>query len=181
MRRTFRQAVREFQPTIVFAPWAYPDGWAAVKLAREAGLPVVLKVHGSDILLVSQFPARRAGTQWAVRQADAVMSVSADLKSHLIGLGVEPEKIRVIYDGVDTAAFHPGCKAEARQLLGIAEGEPIVLFVGNLVPVKGVESLIAACGMLRDRGSPVRLVLIGSGPLRRDCSSKQISLASVTE
>src|SRR5262245_14047417 len=49
VRATFQRALGEFRPEIVFAPWAYPDGNAAVQLARQAGLPVVVQVHGSDI------------------------------------------------------------------------------------------------------------------------------------
>src|SRR5436190_614357 len=45
VRKTFARAVREFRPDVVLGCWAYPDGWAAVKLGHEAGLPVVLKVH----------------------------------------------------------------------------------------------------------------------------------------
>ena len=45
----FRRMLREFQPDLVYAPFAYPDGAAAVRWAREAGLPVVVKVMGSDL------------------------------------------------------------------------------------------------------------------------------------
>src|SRR5687767_4380363 len=44
IRPTFQRAVAEFRPDLVYALWAYPDGWAGVRLAREAGLPVVVKV-----------------------------------------------------------------------------------------------------------------------------------------
>ena len=51
IRRTFARALREFQPDLVLASWAYPDGWAAVELGHRVGLPVVIKVHGCDILV----------------------------------------------------------------------------------------------------------------------------------
>jgi glycosyltransferase involved in cell wall biosynthesis len=166
VRRTFRRVIREFRPTVILAPWAYPDGWAAVQLGREAALPVVIKVHGSDILLLPQFPCRRAGTEEAVRGADAVIAVSADLRERLIEIGVEPQRIGIVYDGVDTAMFHRGSKAEARQRVGLGDGEPVALFVGNLVPVKGIDVLLDACSVLKARNAPVRLTVIGSGPLQ---------------
>src|SRR5688572_5831514 len=46
VRATFERARREFRPDVVLGSWAYPDGWAAVKLAHAAGLPAVVKVHG---------------------------------------------------------------------------------------------------------------------------------------
>ena len=50
--------IREFRPDFVYTPWAYPDGWAVVRLGRKAGLPVILQVLGSDILLLGQNPVR---------------------------------------------------------------------------------------------------------------------------
>ena len=75
----FRRALAAFRPDVVFATWAYPDGWAAVDLAHQAGLPAVLKVHGSDVLQLKHYPTRRRGTAEALRRADRVVAVSRDL------------------------------------------------------------------------------------------------------
>src|SRR4051794_8091338 len=72
VKGAFRRAVREFGPELVFAPWAYPDGWAAVRLGHAAGLPVVLQVHGSDVLLLDRQAARKKRTAEAVRAADGI-------------------------------------------------------------------------------------------------------------
>src|SRR5205823_10798887 len=77
--KTFANAMREFQPEIVFAPWAYPDGWAAVSLAREFNLKVVVQVHGSEVKLLDDFPAKRKRTIEALTAADGVVAVSQDL------------------------------------------------------------------------------------------------------
>src|SRR5690606_18023949 len=79
VRRSFDRHVREFAPDMVFATCAYPDGWAAVRLARRHSLPVVLQVHGSDVRRVDEYAARREGTRAALSQADGVIAVSADL------------------------------------------------------------------------------------------------------
>jgi glycosyltransferase involved in cell wall biosynthesis len=167
VRCAFRRAVAEFRPDLVFAPWAYPDGWSAVKLARRHGLPVVVQVHGSDVLLLDQFPMRRARTAEAVRGADGVVAVSRDLARHLNALGAEPNRVRVVYDGVDRALFHPGPKDEARRRLQLPDGERLLLFIGNLVPVKGLDVLLESVGILAREEPSVRLHLIGQGPLRR--------------
>jgi glycosyltransferase involved in cell wall biosynthesis len=159
VRRAFRQAVAEFKPDLVFAPWAYPDGWAAGRLARAAGLPVVLQVHGSDVLLLDRYPARRRRTVEAVTAADGVVAVSHDIAGKLRAMGVANRNLRVIHDGVDRGLFHPG---PARP----ANAEPELLFVGNLVPVKAVDVLLAACGRLVAHGLLVRLTVVGGGPLR---------------
>jgi glycosyltransferase involved in cell wall biosynthesis len=162
----FRRALDEFRPDLVFAPWAYPDGWAAVRLARKAGLPVVIQAHGSDVLLLDRFPARKHRTIQAVRDADGIVAVSQDIANHLVRYGVSADRVRVVYDGVDTSIFHPGPRKEARDRLGVADGDPLLLFIGNLLPVKAVDVLLEACRLLEESGSAFRAAIIGEGPLR---------------
>ena len=166
VRGAFRRAVREFAPGVVFAPWAYPDGWAAVRLARRAGLPVVVQVHGSDVKLLDQFPTRRRRTAEALTGADGVIAVSRDLRDRVVGLGVPADRVTVIYDGVDPQVFHPGDQTSARAAANLPGGwpaAPVLLFVGNLVAVKGIDVLLRALASL---DSQARLVVVGAGPER---------------
>jgi glycosyltransferase involved in cell wall biosynthesis len=74
--------------------------------------------------------------------------------------GVPAEKIRLTYNGVDTAYFCPGepeTIAETRQRYGLPQSKPLVLFVGRLVPKKGIDKLIEA------RDPAYHIVLAGSG------------------
>jgi glycosyltransferase involved in cell wall biosynthesis len=163
---TFRRCVAEFRPELIYATWAYPDGWAAVRLARRAGLPVVVQVHGSDILVLTKHAKRRRLTFDALRAADGVIAVSADLAGCAIQEGVPADRVRVVYGGVDAAVFHPGPKVDARKRLGLdREPDPLLLFVGNLLPVKGLDVLIDACAALARDGFRFRCHLIGQGPL----------------
>jgi glycosyltransferase involved in cell wall biosynthesis len=164
--RTFERVRVEFAPDLVFALWAYPDGWAAYELGRRAGLPVVIKVHGSDVLTLSHYPDRLPPTVEVLQRADGIVAVSQDLASRLIDLGVDPRRVRVVYDGIDESLFNPGSQRAAREKLGLDLTKPIVLYVGNLVPVKGLEVLIEACGMLMRKGNQFISYLIGEGPLR---------------
>lgn len=166
VRAAFARAVAEFAPDIVFAPWAYPDGWAATELARSHGLPVVIQVHGSDVRQLDQFAGRIEGTRRAIRQADGIIAVSADLGLRVIEMGADPDRVRVIVDGVDKSSFFPGERHQAKQLLGLAPGKRHLLFVGNLVEVKGVDVLLRACASLGGSGGDWQLHLIGEGPLR---------------
>lgn len=166
VRASFRRAVAEFSPDIVFAPWAYPDGWAATELARSHGLPVVIQVHGSDVRQLDQFTGRIDGTRRAMRQADGVIAVSADLGRRVIDLGADPDRVRVILDGVDKSMFCPGDRSHALRLLGLAPATRHLLFVGNLVEVKAVDVLLRACAALAETRSDWHLHLIGEGPLR---------------
>ena len=164
IRPTFGRALAEFRPDLIFAPWAYPDGWAAVDLGHRAGLPVVVMAHGSDVLKLDESPGRRRGTVEALRGADEVVAVSRDLAGRIVDLGADPGRVRVLYDGVDAALFHPGPAAEARARLGLEADGPAVLFVGNLLPVKGLDVLVEACALLAGDGVAFTAYLVGQGP-----------------
>jgi glycosyltransferase involved in cell wall biosynthesis len=168
VRRAFGRAVVEFRPDLVFAPWAYPDGWAAVRLGHRAGLPVVIQVHGSDILRLSLHPQRSRGTVEALHRADGIVAVSHDLQERAVALGADPDRVRVVYDSIDTKLFHPGPRCAARsRLAGELEVRgSVVLYIGNLVPVKGLEVLIDAFARLAGQGVAFTGLLIGQGPLR---------------
>jgi glycosyltransferase involved in cell wall biosynthesis len=163
--RAFRQAVSEFRPDVVLGSWAYPDGWAAVRLAHKAGLPVVVKVHGSDLLLLSKSKRGRL-TAEALKQADGVIAVSCDLVSKVTAMGVASDRVRLVYNGIDAGVFHPGSRLEARRQLNVPEDRRVMLFVGNLAPVKGIELLIDACRMLKSSRQDFVCYIIGAGPLR---------------
>ena len=169
VRRVFEGAVADFRPDIVLSAWAYPDGWAAVELGGAAGLPVVVKVHGCDILNggrgLDRDPGRKRRTIETLRRADMVVAVSQHLAERVVGFGVDPSRVQVVYDGIDTGLFHPGDQLAARMRLGLDAQIPVVLFVGNLVKVKGTEILLEACARLIRDGLRFECYLIGEGPL----------------
>lgn len=164
--KAFRHAAAAHRPELVYATWAYPDGWASVRLGHRAGCPVVLKVHGSDVLELEKYPGRKRGTVEALRRADRVVAVSRDLARKVVELGADPARVHLIYNGVDAELFSPGDRVDACQRLGIDPARAALLYVGNLLPVKGPDILIDACKMLADRGLTFDLHMIGRGPLR---------------
>jgi glycosyltransferase involved in cell wall biosynthesis len=192
----FWRAVNEFRPEVVLGAWAYPDGWAAMELGRQAGLPVVLKVHGSDVLLLKQNSARCKRTLEALNQAAAVVAVSRHLAGEVIKLGVTPGKVSVVHNGVDGELFCPGSKRAARRQLGL-EGQmhsrtdnqndvgggnaaPLLLFAGNLVTVKGPDVLLEACALLAGRGVRFNCRFIGQGPMKTELE-RRISEAGLQD
>jgi glycosyltransferase involved in cell wall biosynthesis len=176
IRPSFEQMLAHFRPEIILGSWAYPDGWAALELGRRAGLPVVIKVHGSDVLTQSSFPARQRKMMETLCAADGVIAVSGDLSEKMIGFGVQPDRIRIVYSGVDTNRFHPGSKSEARAKLGLDAQVPLFLYVGNLFHVKGIDVLVDACGKLAAGGMRFVCQMIGQGPLRHELERQIASL-----
>jgi glycosyltransferase involved in cell wall biosynthesis len=162
----FAEACRDFRPDVVLAAWAYPDGGAAVELARRASLPVVVKVLGSDVLCVAKDSRRWHRTRQTLINADGVVAVSQHLADRVIAMGVPPEKVQLVYSGVDAALFSPGPQSVARETLGLDPDLTTLLFVGNLFPVKGPDVLVDACAILKREGVSFRCYLVGDGPMR---------------
>lgn len=181
VRNCFERVVATMQPEVVLGCWAYPDGWAAGRLAREVGLPVALKVHGSDILSANQYPARRRRTAEALAGADAVIAVSRDLAMQAIALGADPERVSVVYNGVDTALFHPGSKDAARLELGLPSADPLIVFIGNLLSVKGIDVLLDALALIARTGRRFNFALVGDGPLREALRRRAVKLGLVAQ
>lgn len=176
VRRCFHEAAADFRPDVVLGCWAYPDGWAAVRLAREAGLPVAIKAHGSDLLTIDDQPARRRRTVEALRGADAVIAVSSHLAAQAIAMGADRDRMHVVRNGIDAETFRPGPRDEARRQLEIVCADPLILFVGNLVPVKAIDVLIDALASLAHQGRRFQCSLIGDGPLRTPLQARIDSL-----
>jgi glycosyltransferase involved in cell wall biosynthesis len=176
VKRAFARHVATFRPEIVFTHWAYPDGWAAVKLGHAHRLPVVIQVLGSDVLLLKETPSRRPGTIEALSEADGVWAVSADLAREVVELGASPDRVRLIYDGVDTSLFFPGSPAAARERLQLDHDRQLILFVGNLVKVKAIDKLLDASEQLHQQGISFHLAILGEGNLRQNLEEQAAQL-----
>jgi len=96
-----------------------------------------------------------------VGAADRLVAANVIERGHLIAeYDADPAKIAVIPCGVDTALFAPGDAEAARAALGLPRG-PLLLYVGRIAPIKGLETLLDAVGCLRGAGYPARLIVVG--------------------
>lgn len=150
----------------VLSYWAHPDGEAGLRAARSAGVPHVVIVGGSDVLLLPHRQDRRDAVCRVLRESNAVITVSEGLRTAVIQLGVDPLRVHTIYQGIDADRFHAGDHAAARRRLGVAPDRTVLLWVGRMVEVKRLDVLIAACRILRQQGVDFELCLAGNGPLQ---------------
>lgn len=151
---------------VILGSWAYPDGFAAVVVARMLGVPCVVKLHGSDINVIAKLPGPRRLTAWALPKADRVVAVSRALADEVVALGVDRDKIAIVMNGVDSDLFRLRDRTAARRELGLPDKGPIALYVGNLKEVKGVQDLPEAWRHTLAQRPDATLVLVGDGPLR---------------
>jgi glycosyltransferase involved in cell wall biosynthesis len=160
-RTLARLTAESFEFDMIDAHYLYPDGVAAVWLARDHGVPVVLTARGSDTSLLPHYRIPGRLIRAAIAEADALIAVSAALKEGLVALGAAPEKVTVLRNGVDLDAFRPvPDRAGARAGLGL-DG-PTLLSVGLLIPRKRHHLTIEALAHLPGH----RLLIVGEGPER---------------
>lgn len=145
---------------VIDASFFYPDGPVARTLARRLGIPYSVKARGADIHYWGRLPATRKAVLAAGRDAAGLLSVSEAMKRSMVALGMEADKVRVHYTGVDLDRFAPQDRAAAKARFHL-DG-PVVLCVGNLITRKGQDLLIRALPDL----PRVTLLLAGHGPDR---------------
>lgn len=143
---------------VIDGHYVYPDGVAAVALGRAFNRPVVLTARGSDITQFPDYTFPRHMIQWAMRQASALISVSNGLKSAMVELGAQPEKITVLRNGVDLELFRPLDPRPIRTRWSITG--TMLLSVGHLIQRKGHHIAIKALADLPG----CTLAIVGDGP-----------------
>ncbi len=153
---------------VIAHDWLSVMGGVTVK--RETGLPLAFHVHstekgrtlGGGSSVVSNIESRGG------QMADLVVTVSYAMKDELIGLGFPKDKIQVSYNGVDPQKYNPQNVSKEqiskiREKYGIKDDELMILFLGRLVAVKGVDKLIMALPHILQKLPKVKLVVVGVG------------------
>lgn len=150
--------LKQRKPDVMLASWAFPDAVATSWLATLFGCRFFFKVHGSDIHLHGNVKARAKQIVSAANKAQAIISVSEELRNHMMTMGIAAKKIQVVYNGVDHVLFNHECQREISA--------PYLLFVGNLKQDKGVMELLKAFTALAPAFSPYVLVIAGAGVMQ---------------
>jgi len=149
------------QSSLFHCQWTI-TGFVAYMATRVRHRPLVLSVRGSDIHLM-QGGVSGLLNRKIYRWMDMIIAVSHDIAAKLEQIGVDPGKIRVVENGVD-GRFHPRSRPAMREQLDLPQAAFIMLFVGLLVPVKGLDVLVEAMGRMAP--SEFLCVLVGDGQLR---------------
>jgi len=171
-RAAVRQLLDEgFDFDLIDAHYYYPDGVAAALLAKWFNKPLTITARGSDVNLIGCHALPRYFMRWASQVASASIGVSQALVERMRQLGLSSRRQLALRNGVDLTRFHAdGDRAAMRARLGLG-GSPLMLSVGNLVPLKGHDLVIEAVGLLRSQGLDARLCIVGTGSVRAELES----------
>ena len=101
---------------------------------------------------------------FALHHADKIIANSEHTRDTLLAMDVNPERVAIIYPGVDVSVFRPGLEVTGlRESLGIHSDDNLVFSVGRLSRRKGFDQVIRAVARLRAKGINVHYVLAGIG------------------
>lgn len=166
------------------------SGWAAELARRYWATPFVQMFHTTAHMKNAVSRAADHETDLRIRSEKRLLSMASGLiaanpdeRADLIWrMGVPTEKVCTIPPGVDLELFTPLPRDAARDAIGLGRDEPVVLFVGRIDPIKGIDTLIDAARLMLDSGKGARqpaFVIVG-GDL--DASGAPVGpLAAVAE
>ncbi|MGH7670762.1 MAG: glycosyltransferase [Gemmatimonadaceae bacterium] len=151
--RNATRACRTIHPDIVHAHWWFPSGISAAWSASHARLPLITTMHGTDVRMARSVRASRGAFGFVLRHSSVVTTVSTWLAREVQALAPGTEPV-VAPMPVATELFTPPPHAVPGSRL---------LYVGRIMPQKGLDLLLEAMAIMRHR---VPLDIIGDGPIR---------------
>ena len=156
---------------IIHGHYLFPAGAAAVEVGKERGIKTYVTAHGSDMFeLYKKQPLMRSTLKKVLKDADVVLAVSNALRHEIIATGVQgiSNKTKLCWNSVDIDKFSSN-KNDSFKKENKLEDKPIVLFVGNLIKRKNVDSLLEA---KKITSSDYYLVIVGDGPQFKKLTKK---------
>ena len=164
-----RRLKREGRLDVIDAHFAYPDGYAAALLGHWLNVPVTITLRGTEARHAKD-PRLAGKVRWALQRACRVFSVSESLRQVVLALGIAPDHVRVVGNGVDLDKFSPLPRSEARQLMSLTPGAPVLITVGALVERKGFHHVITLLPALRERFPGLTYLIVGGSSPEGDIS-----------
>ena len=153
----------------------WQSGWAGLRVKQSLGMPLANSFHTLGRVQdrtrrADQAPAgleRIAAEHHVIEGSDCVIASTPyeaeDLFQHY---GAHPARLCVSPPGINHDVFHPGDQAAARRELGLEEGHPVLLFVGRIQPLKGLDIAVDAFWYAVKEHPDAQLLVVGgpSGP-----------------
>ena len=170
-KRALKELIEKEDIDIIHGHYLFPAGAAAVEIGNKYGIKTYVTAHGSDMFEVyKKQPYMRSIIRKVLKNADGVFAVSNALRHEIIATGVTgiSDKMKLSWNSVDINKFSNIDNDSFKRENNLSD-KPIVLFVGNLIKRKNVDSLLEA---KKIANSDYYLVVVGDGPLFKKLKTK---------
>ena len=177
LTKSIAEVAQDWRPDIIHAHSPALNGLAALRAARQLGVPMVYEIRAFwEDAAVGNKTGREGSAKYRLTRAletqvalnaDALFTICDGLRDDLITRGISGGKIGVMRNGVDLSLFGdppPRDTALAKEL-GIPEGAPVIGYIGSFYDYEGLDDLIAAMPLLQERHPEARLLLVGGGEM----------------
>ena len=168
---TYRSAVKKvindigFDFDLIDLHWTFPDLPTGDYLSNRYGVPYRLTLRGMEAFHIQDGDVRQASVAQYLNKVGSIISLSTEMANQAISMGVSPEKVTVIRNGVDTEMFFYKPIEESRALLKLPKEHRIVLGVGSLIHRKGFDVVIKAMAEIESKEKLFHFYILGSeGP-----------------
>ena len=161
------RVVRAHDINVVCIGELVTGSWLGMALRKLYQIKVIVYVHGEEITTVTG--GRLSGNKRKdyLQAADKIVAVSSFTCDALTSMmGVKPESIVLIQNGVDTARFTPGPRNPVLIAKHNLAGKKVVVTVGRMVARKGVDKAVLAIGQLLKHRQDLHYLILGDGELR---------------
>lgn len=161
-----RKLCRTFSIQLIHAHWVIPSGLIAViyKLLLNRRIKVLSTAHGDDVWSFLKTPSKWV-LKFILRNTETTIGVSKALLNKITEINTNQSSFLGPM-GVDTRKFSKNHKPSKKQI------EATILFVGTLIPRKGISSLVDALILLKKKEIPFNAILVGRGMLKEEISAK---------
>ncbi|MDP3611006.1 MAG: glycosyltransferase, exosortase A system-associated, partial [Rubrivivax sp.] len=190
MRRTaerLQAVVAAEEPDIIHAHSPVLNALPSLWVGKRRRIPVVYEMraswedaavdHGTTREGSLRYRVSRALESFALRRADQITTICEGLRGDIVSRGIAPERVTVIPNAVDVAAFNFNASPDLalRQQLGL-DGATVLGFAGSFYGYEGLHLLLQAAHQMLPRHPSLRLLLLGGGPREEELKHQAAAL-----
>ena len=183
LKNRLRQLIKLEKPDVLHAHSPALNGLAALWAAKHSGIPVVYEIrafwedaavdHGSCKEGDLRYRLTRALETYVAKKAQAITTICEGLRRDLISRGISADKITVIPNAVDPQQFQLiSSKNLALQSQFALKDKAVLGFLGSFYAYEGLDLLIKALPLIRQKVPSACLLLVGGGP--QEAALKQL-------
>jgi glycosyltransferase involved in cell wall biosynthesis len=170
IRNMVKRLVQDWKADLIHANFASPDGIAAARLSKELNIPLVITEHQAALDRFLKIGYLNRQMLAAYHKANKVICVSEHTLNIIMKADPGLRNLVVIPNGVDFSRFK--LREPSKQLKKL-------IYIGYLIPHKGVQVLIKALALLKKEGIVLFLTIVGDGyykgELQRLCESHKLN------